>query len=143
MFQFMHHTVVWSHHSQLLDGYPCLRRNMGVITALAIGLHNFPEGMATFVSTLSDPNFGTPFLNIISHLAFLCLLIPLLLLHLFISYYCPYPLLLKSSSYQGVAMTIAIAMHNIPEGICVAMPLYYATGNRLPYSSEKYPLTER
>jgi hypothetical protein len=25
---------------------------------------------------------------------------------------------------------VAIAMHNIPEGICVAMPIYYATGSR-------------
>lgn len=26
--------------------------------ALAIGLHNFPEGMATFVAALSDPSLG-------------------------------------------------------------------------------------
>jgi zinc transporter, ZIP family len=25
---------------------------------------------------------------------------------------------------------IAIIIHNIPEGICVAMPIFYATGNR-------------
>jgi len=29
-----------------------------LITALAIGLHNFPEGLATFVSTLADPTLG-------------------------------------------------------------------------------------
>lgn len=28
---------------------------MGVFTALAIGIHNFPEGIATFVSTIQDP----------------------------------------------------------------------------------------
>lgn len=28
------------------------------MTALAIGLHNFPEGLATFVATLSDPAVG-------------------------------------------------------------------------------------
>jgi ZIP family zinc transporter len=27
-------------------------------------------------------------------------------------------------------LAIAIAIHNIPEGLCVAMPIYYATGNR-------------
>lgn len=27
----------------------------GLLTALAITVHNFPEGMATFVSTLDDP----------------------------------------------------------------------------------------
>jgi ZIP family zinc transporter len=31
---------------------------MGLMTALAIGLHNFPEGIATFVATLDDPNVG-------------------------------------------------------------------------------------
>ena len=31
---------------------------MGVFTALAIGIHNFPEGIATFVSTLQDPAIG-------------------------------------------------------------------------------------
>lgn len=31
---------------------------MGVLTALAIGIHNFPEGLATFVSALQDPTLG-------------------------------------------------------------------------------------
>lgn len=31
---------------------------MSVNTALAIGLHNFPEGLATFVATLNDPKVG-------------------------------------------------------------------------------------
>ena len=31
---------------------------MGVNTALAIALHNFPEGLATFVATLADPSVG-------------------------------------------------------------------------------------
>jgi ZIP family zinc transporter len=31
---------------------------MGAITALAIGIHNFPEGLATFVGTLADPAIG-------------------------------------------------------------------------------------
>lgn len=30
----------------------------------------------------------------------------------------------------GVSIAIAIAMHNIPEGISVAMPIWYATGSR-------------
>ncbi len=30
----------------------------GIFTALAIGIHNFPEGLATFVSSLSDPSMG-------------------------------------------------------------------------------------
>ena len=31
---------------------------MGMNTALAIGLHNFPEGLATFVAALNDPTVG-------------------------------------------------------------------------------------
>lgn len=31
---------------------------MGMMTALAIGIHNFPEGLATFVGTLDDPAVG-------------------------------------------------------------------------------------
>lgn len=32
---------------------------MGLNTAIAIGLHNFPEGLATFVAALNDPAVGT------------------------------------------------------------------------------------
>lgn len=31
---------------------------MGLFTALAIGIHNFPEGLATFLSALQDPSIG-------------------------------------------------------------------------------------
>jgi len=31
---------------------------MGLFSALAIGLHNFPEGLATFVAALEDPQMG-------------------------------------------------------------------------------------
>ena len=33
---------------------------MGVFTALAIGVHNFPEGLATFVSALQEPSLAIP-----------------------------------------------------------------------------------
>jgi ZIP family zinc transporter len=33
-------------------------KRMGIFTALAIGIHNFPEGLATFFSALSDPALG-------------------------------------------------------------------------------------
>lgn len=29
-----------------------------MITALAVGIHNFPEGLATFIATLDDPKIG-------------------------------------------------------------------------------------
>lgn len=31
---------------------------MGLFTALAIGIHNFPEGLATFLAVLQDPKIG-------------------------------------------------------------------------------------
>jgi len=31
---------------------------MGLFTALAIGIHNFPEGLATFLAALKEPNLG-------------------------------------------------------------------------------------
>ncbi len=33
-------------------------RRMGVLTGLAVALHNFPEGLATFIATLSNPSLG-------------------------------------------------------------------------------------
>lgn len=38
------------HHARLL--------RMGVFTALAIAIHNFPEGLATFLAALQDPQLG-------------------------------------------------------------------------------------
>ncbi len=32
----------------------------GVFTALAVGIHNFPEGLATFISALQDPSIAIP-----------------------------------------------------------------------------------
>ncbi len=31
---------------------------MGIFTALALAIHNFPEGIATFISALNDPSIG-------------------------------------------------------------------------------------
>lgn len=33
---------------------------MGIFTAIAIGIHNFPEGLATFLAALQDPALGVP-----------------------------------------------------------------------------------
>ncbi|CAK8997960.1 unnamed protein product [Durusdinium trenchii] len=33
---------------------------MAAFSGVAIALHNFPEGLATFVATLADPGFGVP-----------------------------------------------------------------------------------
>lgn len=33
---------------------------MGIFTAIAVALHNFPEGLATFIAALQDPSLGVP-----------------------------------------------------------------------------------
>lgn len=45
-----------NHHHDDNDRKLLLRMSMN--TAIAIGLHNFPEGLATFVATLHDPQVG-------------------------------------------------------------------------------------
>lgn len=30
----------------------------------------------------------------------------------------------------GVTVGVAIALHNIPEGLCIALPVYFATGSK-------------
>jgi len=63
-------------------------KKMSAITAIAVALHNFPEGMATFAATLDDPSVG-------------------------------------------LSLTIAIIVHNLAVGICIAMPVYITTGSKL------------
>ncbi len=43
---------------QMLQATPAQLHRMGLFTALAIGIHNFPEGLATFLATLDDPALG-------------------------------------------------------------------------------------
>lgn len=44
----------------LTDDNPKRLMRMGLMTALAIAIHNFPEGLATFVSALQDPQLAIP-----------------------------------------------------------------------------------
>jgi len=44
--------------SQNVTGKKLMRT--GIITAIAITIHNFPEGIATFISVLHDPSVGLP-----------------------------------------------------------------------------------
>lgn len=41
---------------EMLDGQKLLR--MGLFSALAIAIHNFPEGIATFMAAIKDPTLG-------------------------------------------------------------------------------------
>jgi ZIP family zinc transporter len=43
-------------HDHRADHHKLMR--MGVFTALAITIHNFPEGLATFLAALQDPHLG-------------------------------------------------------------------------------------
>ena len=42
------------------DTKPAKLMRMGLFTALAIAIHNFPEGLATFVSALQEPSVAIP-----------------------------------------------------------------------------------
>lgn len=42
------------------DAQPRRLMRMGLFTALAIAIHNFPEGLATFVSALQEPSVAIP-----------------------------------------------------------------------------------
>lgn len=48
-------------------GHTTKLMRMGVMTALAIAIHNFPEGLATFVSALQDPSIAIPIVVAIAH----------------------------------------------------------------------------
>lgn len=63
-------------------------RRVGLLTALAITAHNFPEGLATFFTMLESPEVG-------------------------------------------MSLAVAITLHNIPEGVSIAIPVYFATNNKL------------
>ncbi len=50
---------VSSQHTNTQEQNLKLKR-MGIFTALAIAIHNFPEGLATFVTALNDPTLAIP-----------------------------------------------------------------------------------
>ncbi|CFX18086.1 Zinc transporter ZupT [Syntrophomonas zehnderi OL-4] len=45
-------------HDPVAQVNPDALMRLGIMTAMAIAIHNFPEGMATFVSVLHDPSVG-------------------------------------------------------------------------------------
>lgn len=80
----------------------------GMIAALGISLHNLPEGLIVYNQTIHglcdeeyDPSL--PWYSL--------------------------PKDFRNCMTRGLAVTIAIALHNIPEGIAVASPIYAATGS--------------
>ena len=55
-------TLQMKHVAGVHDHTPVNHRlmRMGLFTALAIAIHNFPEGLATFLAALEDPALGVP-----------------------------------------------------------------------------------
>jgi len=53
-----HHNAIKVKHEKAKADNKLLR--MGVLTASAIAIHNFPEGLATFVSALQEPTIAIP-----------------------------------------------------------------------------------
>lgn len=60
-FENPHHAHGFSQHdlADQAEVNPKLMR-MGIFTALAIGIHNFPEGLATFMTALQEPSLAIP-----------------------------------------------------------------------------------
>lgn len=46
-------------HDSEQSGNASALKKLGVMSSLAIAIHNFPEGMATFIGALNDPGTGT------------------------------------------------------------------------------------
>lgn len=46
------------HQQKITDHKKSSLLRMGLFSALAIGIHNFPEGLATFIGALQDPSVG-------------------------------------------------------------------------------------
>jgi zinc transporter ZupT len=85
----------------------------GLIAALGITLHNLPEGLIVYNQALygvCDTNAAPAAAGTLS--AFLGL-----------------PADLSKCMSRGVAVAVAIALHNIPEGMAVASPIFAATGS--------------
>jgi ZIP family zinc transporter len=55
----IHETSSYATNGERRAGKTQLMRT-GLFTALAIGIHNFPEGLATFVSALQEPSVAIP-----------------------------------------------------------------------------------
>lgn len=45
-------------HSEVVDQNKAHLMRMGIFSAIAIAIHNFPEGLATFTGALQDPTLG-------------------------------------------------------------------------------------
>lgn len=54
------HEVKLMEDTEKATAQPGRLMRMGVFTALAIAIHNFPEGLATFVSALQEPGVAIP-----------------------------------------------------------------------------------
>lgn len=52
------HEIKNIEHSDPHAGHKKKLMRMGIFSALAIGIHNFPEGLATFMAALQDPTLG-------------------------------------------------------------------------------------
>lgn len=74
----------------------------GLVTALGISLHNFPEGLVVFNATVVG----------------VCDMEPPSVFSWDYLLHC---------TGRGLVVAIAIAIHNIPEGIAVALPIYVST----------------
>ncbi|ENJ7223115.1 zinc transporter ZupT [Campylobacter jejuni] len=91
-------------------------KRTGIFTALAIAIHNFPEGFATFISSLDNLTLGIAIAIAVA-------------IHNIPEGFATFISSLDNLTL-GIAIAIAVAIHNIPEGLAVSLPIYHATGDK-------------
>jgi ZIP family zinc transporter len=98
---------------------------MGILTGCAIAIHNIPEGLATFVGAMNDTKAGGSIAAAIA-------------IHnipgvrwVQVNGLCnPFSDAQSRAGAQQRLLPVSKSTHDA-EGICVAMPIYYATGSKL------------
>ena len=104
---------------------------MGVLTALAIAVHNFPEGLATFVSALQEPGIAIPIVaaiaihNIPEGMA------------VGISFAAAYSAGSPEAMSAAVALALGMGIQNIPEGTAVSLPMHASGKSRFKAFSRR------
>ena len=94
----------------------------GLVAALGISLHNLPEGLIVYNQSITGICASDAYSHGGVKLSFLA---PFGLTEYFVL-----PNDISKCFNRGLAIVLAIMLHNIPEGMAVASPLYASTGSK-------------
>ncbi|KAG6400984.1 hypothetical protein SASPL_137829 [Salvia splendens] len=97
----------------------------GIITAVGISLHNFPEGMAVFLGSMKDLGY----FELSGSLAIFSRHPDAWAGEISIGPFYNFSVI-SQGLRVGLNLALAISLHNIPEGVAVALPIYFATKSK-------------